>query len=73
MRLVTFDNTDLSEDIVDYDRDLGLYRPCECGCDQRDFLTVGYLNASRDGRGFSLHAEDEDEFAQLTEVLEVLS
>ena len=52
------------------DRQLRVWRPCPCGCDQRggESLT-GYLSGSDEmGRGFSLLAETETEFQTLREI-----
>jgi len=48
--------------------ELKLYRPCECGCDQRDgWKGVGYLSGSDDdGNIFLLWIEDERIYTILT-------
>lgn len=53
-------------------RPLGVCRPCECGCDQRDgYKGVGYLTGSdAKGRGFTVWIQDEKVFTRLARALE---
>ena len=68
VKLVTFDHPD--DPMFNQNRPLELHRPCECGCDQRgDPNLVGYLNAIKDGVGFSLRLYDEADYSTLKEVL----
>ena len=50
-----------------HNRLLSLYRPCVCGCDERNGKHgVGYISASDgDGRGFTLWIEEEKTFKRL--------
>lgn len=52
-------------------RVLGTYRPCRCGCDNRDGMRgVGYLSASDDdGNGFTIWIEDERIYACVALIL----
>lgn len=60
--LLTFDHSDDDDQVFDHDRDLALHRPCPCGCDNRDSDMIGYLNAIKDGVGFTLRIFDEDDY-----------
>lgn len=48
-------------------RPLRLYRPCSCGCDERNGEKgVGYLSGSNArGEGFTVWIEDEEVFQRL--------
>ncbi len=59
--LLTFNHSGDSE-VFDQDRPLTLHRPCECGCDNRRSDQVGYLNAIKDGVGFTLSIFNEDDY-----------
>jgi len=48
-----------------------LYRPCHCGCDERDGKKgVGYLTASdKKGNGFTIWLENEAVFQTMLSIL----
>lgn len=68
MRLSTFDNSEIPGVYKDFGPKVE--RPCECGCDERDGASIGYLHIARNGIGFVIHAENEDEFELLKEVIQ---
>ena len=66
--LKTYDHSDDGV-MFDQDRPLALHRPCECGCDNRDSDQVGYLNAIKDGVGFTLLIFNEDDYLSIERAL----
>jgi hypothetical protein len=52
-------------------RPLRAQRPCDCGCDERDGLLVGYISGSNaEGSGFTVRIHDEDTYRYVERVME---
>lgn len=50
-------------------RPLRAYRPCECGCDERDGPLVGYVSGSNaKGEGLTITAPDEATYRRFVAV-----
>jgi hypothetical protein len=50
-------------------RELQMYRPCPCGCDERNGPVIGYLSGSTsDGEGVTIYAPDEDTYRSMQRI-----
>lgn len=66
--ILTFDHK--GSDVHDQNRPLTVRRPCSCGCDQRRAPEmIGYLNAIKDGVGFTVEITDEETYRVFEAVL----
>jgi hypothetical protein len=57
--------------MLDANREISLYRPCFCGCDNREGSPgVGYITASGGGEGVTIFIDNEEDYQAIRKVFE---